>query len=71
MKTFVTSQFRYCPLRCMFHFRNLNNKTNRIHDRALRLVYQNNFRSSELLDRDNSVIVIKKILIKKFGNTLS
>ena len=71
MKTFVTSQFSYCPLTWMFHSRNVNNKTNRIHDRALRLVYQNNFRFSELLDPDNFVIVIKKILIKKFGNTLS
>ena len=71
MKTFVTSQFSYCPFTWMFHSRNVNNKTNRIHDRALRLVYQNNFRFSELLDPDNSVIVIKKILIKKFGNTLS
>ena len=50
MKAFITSQFSYCPLIWMFHSRNLNNKINRIHERALRLVYQNNLSFSELLD---------------------
>ena len=57
MKAFITSQFSYCPLIWMFHSRNLNNKINRIHERALRLVYQNNLSFSELLDLDNSVTV--------------
>ena len=35
MKAFITSQFSYCPLIWMFHSRNLNNKINRIHERAL------------------------------------
>ena len=61
MKAFITSQFSYCPLIWMFHSRNLNNKINRIHGRALRLVYQNNLSFSELLDLDNSVTVTKKI----------
>ena len=53
MKAFITSQFSYCPLIWMFHSRNLNNKINRIHERALRLVYQNNLSFSELLDLDS------------------
>ena len=36
MKTFITSQFSYCPLIWMFHSSNLNKKINRIHDQALR-----------------------------------
>ena len=32
MKAFITSQFRYCPLIWMFHSRNLNSKTNQIHE---------------------------------------
>ena len=44
----------------MFHSRNLNNKINWIHERALRLVYQNNLSFSELLDLDNSVTVHQK-----------
>ena len=57
MKAFITSQFSYCPLIWMFHSRNLNNKINRIYERALRSVYQNNLNFSELLDLDNSVTV--------------
>ena len=55
MKAFITSQFSYFPLIWMFHSRNLNNKINRTHKRPVRLVYQNNLKLSELLDRDNSV----------------
>ena len=62
MEAFTTSQFSYCPLIWMFHSRNLNNKINRIHERALRLVYQNNLSFSELLDLDNSVTVQQKNL---------
>ena len=49
MKAFITSQFSYCPLIWIFHRHNLNNKINRIHERALRLVYQNNLSFSEFL----------------------
>ena len=62
MKALITSQFSYSPLIWMFHSLNLNNKINRIHEQALRLVYQNNLRFSELLDLDNSVTVHQKNL---------
>ena len=39
MKAFISSQFSYCPLIWMNHFRTLNNKINRIHERQLRVVY--------------------------------
>ena len=60
----------------MFHSRSLNNKINWIHERALRLVYQNNLSFSELLDLDNSVTVHQKIweLVPnniKYSNSLS
>ena len=52
MKTFITSQFNYNPLVWMFHNRTINNKINRLHERALRLVYSNHDMSfQELLDR--------------------
>ena len=42
----------------MFHSRELNNRINRIHERALRLVYQDNSLSfAQLLEKDNSVII--------------
>ena len=62
MKAVITSQFSYYPLIWMFHSRKLNNKINRIHERALRLVYQNNLSFSESLDLDNSVTVHQKNL---------
>ena len=58
MKAFIESQFGYCPLVWMFHSRSLNNKINRIHERALRITYNDkssNFQ--ELLDKDNSVTI--------------
>ena len=39
VKAFVESQFNYCPLIWMLHSRTLNNKINRRHERALRIVY--------------------------------
>ena len=39
MKSFIESQFGYCPLVWMLHSRILNNRINKIHERALRLVY--------------------------------
>ena len=38
MKTFIESQFNYCPLIWKFHSRTLNNKTNCLHERAMILV---------------------------------
>ena len=57
---FIVSQFSNCTLILIFHSRNLNNKINWIHERALRLVDQNNMSFSELFDRNNSVKVLNK-----------
>ena len=58
MKAFITSQFSYCPLVWMIHSRTLNNKINRIHERALRLVYPEKHLSfEELLEKDKSVSI--------------
>ena len=48
MKAFIESHFRYCPLVLMFHSRNLNNKLNRIHERALRIAYNDKSLSSKI-----------------------
>ena len=40
MKAFILSQFNYCPLVRMFCDRTLNNKINRIHERASRITYK-------------------------------
>ena len=58
MRTFIQSQFNYCPLVWMFHSRTLNNKINKLHERALRLVYKNEDSTfDELLELDHSVTI--------------
>ena len=39
MKPSVESQFNYCSLTRMFHWRRLNNKINSAHEKAIRVVY--------------------------------
>ena len=58
MNAFIMSQFSYSPLVWMCHRRKLNNKINKIHERALQLVYddrQSTF--EELLNIDKSVTI--------------
>ena len=58
MKSFLISQFNYCPLIWMIHNRVVNNKINHIHERALRIVYDNYGSSFEnLLNKDKSVTI--------------
>ena len=55
MKAFIESQVNYCSLIWVFHSRTMNNKINRIHERALMLVYSNHVSSFvELLKKDRS-----------------
>ena len=58
MKSFIESQFGYCPLIWMFRSRGLNNKINRIHERPLRITYNDKSSSyGELLTKDRSVTI--------------
>ena len=71
MKAFIESQFGYCPLVWMFHSRGINNKMNRIHERSLRITYNNKSSSfQDLLDKDNSVTIhhrnIRTLAIETF-----
>ena len=71
MKAFIESQFGHSPLFWMFHTWAINNKTNRIHERALKITYSNQSSSfQDLLDRDNSVTIhrrnIRTLTIKTF-----
>ena len=63
MNSFFTSQFNYCPLVWMCHNRTINNKINRLHERCLRIVYNDNKSSfQELLDNNKGVIIHVKNL---------
>ena len=58
MASFILSQFGYCPLVWMFHSRKMNNRINRIHERSLRIVYQDYHASfEELLESDSSFTI--------------
>ena len=58
MKLFIISQFGYCPLIWMFYSRTLNNKINSIHERTLRITYNDRKSSFEkLLRKDNTVSI--------------
>ena len=63
VNAFFNSQFNYCPLIWMCHNRTYNNKINRLHERCLRIIY-NDKRSSfeDLLEKDNSVSIHQKNL---------
>ena len=64
MNSFLTSQFSYCSLVWMLHRRTLNNQINKIHERALRLVYKNETFISfdDLSKRDKLVSIHQKNL---------
>ena len=61
MRRFIISQCSHCPLIWICHSRKFNNQINKLHERALRLVFNNKSSSfRELLERDNSVTIIQK-----------
>ena len=63
MKAFIISQFSYCPLVWMCHSRTLNNKINKLYDKALRLFYDDRQSTFEgLLIIDKSVTIHHKNL---------
>ena len=58
MNAFFTSQFSYCPLVWICHSRTNNNKINRLHERCLRIVYNDKESSfNDLLEKDGSVSI--------------
>ena len=61
MNSFVISQFNYCPIIWMYCQRQSNNLINRIHERALRIAY-NDYTTTfnTLLDKNGSVMIHQK-----------
>ena len=65
MKTFIENEFNYCPLVWMFHNRTLNNKINKLHERALRITYRDDTSPfDELLLKDQTFTVHEKNIQK-------
>ena len=58
MKSFILSQFSYCPIIWMYCQRKSNNLINKIHERALRIAYCDYVSDFEgLLAKDNSITI--------------
>ena len=58
MNAFFKAQFNYCPAIWMFHSHTVNSKINRLHERCLRIIYNNKLSNfEELLVEDNSVAI--------------
>ena len=54
----VSTRFNYCPLLWMFGSRTLNNKINKLHERALRVVYKSdNLTFQQLLEKNKSFTI--------------
>ena len=78
LRAFNESQFSYCSLIWMFHSRTLNSKINRLHEKALRIVY-GDYKSKfdDLLEKDSSFSIHHRntqtlaVEIFKFLNRLS
>ena len=65
MKIFIESQFNHCPLLLMCHSRDRNHRINRLHERALRVVYGNkNMSFGELPEIDKSFKIHERNLQK-------
>ena len=64
LKAFIISQFSYCPFMWMLHSRNTENRVNKKHERALRLVYDDSpyLRFDELLITDKSINIYQRNL---------
>ena len=48
MKAFSASQFNFCPLIWIFHSRQLNNRINKKHEKAVRLVDKDNSENQKI-----------------------
>ena len=58
IKSFFESQFSYCPLVWMFCSRALNNRINKLQERALRILYKDDISTfQQLLNKDKSVTI--------------
>ena len=63
VNSFITYHLSCCALVWMFHSRRLNNRINHIHERTLRIIYQDyNSPFKELPRRDSSLTILQRNL---------
>ena len=69
--SFIDAQFKYCPITWIFFSRSCDNKINKLHERALRLVYDDYELSFDvLLNKNKSFSIhhqnIQKLMIEEY-----
>ena len=59
VNSFKAAQFSYCPLIWMFHSRRMEHRINKIHGRALHLIFPSNSKLTfkEILDKNKTVSI--------------
>ena len=70
MNTFILSQFGYCPLIWMCHSRSLNSRINRIHERALRIIYNDNISSFQQLPEISGTVKIHESNLQRLATEI-
>ena len=64
LNAFFKAQFSYCPLGWMCHSLSMNNKIHRLHERCLRIIYNDKMSSlADLLAKDGSVTTNTRNLV--------
>ena len=61
-KSMIKSQFAYCSLVWVFCFRQLNNLISKVHERALKLIYQDNSNFEVLLEKQHDFSIHQRKL---------
>ena len=61
-QSIIKSQFAYCPLVWMFCFRQSNNLINKVHERALKLIHQDNCNCQTLLEKQHDFLIHQRNL---------
>ena len=56
-KSMIKSQFTYCPLVWIFSQRQSNKLINKVHERALRFIYQDNSNFKVLLEKQKAFLI--------------
>ena len=70
MNTFILSPFGYCPLIWMCHSRSLNSRINRIHERALRIIYNDNISSFQQLLEISGTVKIHESNLQRLATEI-
>ena len=64
LNSFITWQFSYYPLICMFHSQRMEHRINKIYERVLHLIYPSNSKLTfkKLLDKNKTVSIHQRNL---------